>query len=520
MKTYQTERVMLYFQIKELLQEKFTISQISKKLLLSRTTVYFYTGMSEEDFMSWVQQVRKKSKKLSPYEAQIKSRLAAHPDLSSYQIHDWLLEHYPQVKVSRRTVSNYVSWIRELYHLPKPRREKQGRVYSAIEDLPYGDQAQVDFGFYQMKTRHGGDQKISFMITVLSRSRYKHVYFLDRPFTSADVVKAHEAAFEYFGGIPRQMVYDQDKLMVVNENRGEILYTEKFKAYLKVRNFELFVCRRSDPETKGKSESVVKYVKTGFLNERIFISEQVLQAECMAWLERTGNGQEHGTTKRIPAEEFVIEKSHLQALRPVALSFLEYQRYHLRKDNLITWKGNRYSVPAGTYKGKGSQVWVKTEEERLLICQKDKTVIARHKICLDKGKTISNSHHKRDRSKKIQQLMEQVAELFTDQQAALAYFERLKKARPRYIRDQILLIKKAIKKSNAPYADHTLRFCQTHSILSANDFRAVLDQFSQIETLDEPDLEELLLKSVDRSQYGARPQKSSISDYESIVNPT
>ena len=46
--------------------------------------------------------------------------------------------------------------------------------------------------------------------------------------------------------------------------------------------------------------------------------------------------------------------------------------------------------------------------------------------------------------------MEQVAALFTDQQAAMAYFACLKKARPRYIRDQLLLVKKGIKKSNAP----------------------------------------------------------------------
>ncbi len=265
MKKYQTQRVMLYFQIKELLKENFKISQISEKLSISRTTVYAYTQMSEEDFLSWVKGVGKKSKKLSPYETQIKERLGKYPELSSYQIHDWLLEHYPEVKVSRRTVSNFVSYLRAVYGLPKPAKEKEGREYAVVEDLPYGHQAQVDFGVYEMKTIDGEAQKVYFMVTVLSRSRYKHVYFLDRWFRSADVVEAHEAAFEYFGGMPAQMVYDQDKLMVVSENGGDIILTEKFDAYVKVRKFELFVCRRNDPETKGKSESVVKYVKTGQL---------------------------------------------------------------------------------------------------------------------------------------------------------------------------------------------------------------------------------------------------------------
>lgn len=519
MKNYQTQRVMLYFQIKELLQEKFTISQISAKLSISRTTVYFYSAMSEEAFLAWVKQVRKRSKKLSPYEAQLTQRLSNHPELSGYQIHDWLLEHYPEVDVSRRTVTNFVGWLRKVHHLPKPSKDRQGRVYCAVEDLPYGQQAQVDFGFYQMKTSDGAGQKVYFMISVLSRSRYKHVYFLDRPFRTSDVIEAHEAAFEYFGGLPYEMVYDQDKLMVVSENGGDILYTEKFTAYLKVRKFALFICRPSDPETKGKSESVVKYVKSNFLPERIYINGEVLQAQCLAWLKRTGNGQIHGTTKRIPAEELLIEQSHLQALTRVSLSFLSYKSYHVRKDNLISYKGNRYSVPAGTYRGKGTQVWLKVEAEELVICQEDKSMIARHKISSDKGKTITSSHHRRDQNHKIQQLIEQVAELFTDKQAALDYFAKIKQVKPRYIRDQVRLIKKAISKSNATYADQALSFCQTHNIVSANDFKAVLDRFSQQASTDQAELEDLLLESIDRSHYSASPDKSNISDYESIINP-
>ena len=115
--------------------------------------------------------------------------------------------------------------------------------------------------------------------------------------------------------------------------------------------------------------------------------------------------------------------------------------------------------------------------------------------------------------------MEQVAQLFTDQQAALRYFDSIKQAKPRYIRDQLSLSKKAINTSNAAHADQALSFCQSHKILSANDFRAVLDRLSQDEPPPEPELEDLLLQSIDRSHYNASPHKSNISDYESIVNP-
>lgn len=519
MKQYQTQRVMLYFEIKQLLSDNFKISQISKKLSISRTTVYFYADMSEEDFLEWVRQIRKKSGKLSAYEDRIKDRLNEHPDLSSYQIHDWLLEHYADLEVSRRTVSSFVSKLRQLYHIAKPTKQEKGREYMAVEDLPYGQQAQVDFGVYEMKDSRGEVHKIYFMIMVLSRSRYKHIYFLNRPFSSADVIRAHEEAFAYFGGVPLELVYDQDKLMVVSENAGDILFTEKFSAYIKVRKFEIFLCHKSDPETKGKSESVVKYVKTNFLKNRLFINEQVVNAECLAWLKRTGNGQVHGTTKRIPAEEFSIETQHLGALHPVSLSWLAYEDYHVRKDNLITWKSNRYSVPEGTYQGKGTKVWVKVDKEQLVICSEDKTPIARHEISLDKGQTIINSNHRRDRSQKINQLMEEVGKGFTDKQAAQEYFAQLQQAKPRYIRDQLLLIKKAICKSQAVHIDQALAFCRANGIFNAGDFNAVLNKISRPDLLPPPQLEELLSKSVDRKHFSVQPQTSDITDYESIVNP-
>lgn len=518
MKKYQTQRVMLYFEIKQLLQDNFKISQISKKLSISRTTVYFYSNMSEEAFLEWVKKIRKKAGKLSQYEERIKDRLKEHPELSGYQIHDWLLEHYGELKVSRRTVSGFVARLRELYNIPKPAREKLRREYEAVEDMPYGRQAQVDFGIYVMKDRHGEEVKIYFMVTVLSRSRYKHLYFQSRPFTTLDVIQGHEEVFGHYCGIPAELVYDQDKLIVVSENHGDLLFTEKFRAYLQLRKFETFVCRKSDPETKGKVENVVKYVKSNFLPARIYINDEVLNAEGLAWLKRTGNGQVHGTTKRIPAEDFLVEKEHLSSFSPISLSSFYYTEYHLRKDNLITYGSNRYSVPGGTYKGRGTKVWIKIEESWLIICTEQKEELIRHKISLDKGVTITNTDHKRDKSGKIKELLAQVAALFEDKELAEKYLLQLQKAKPRYIRDQLLLIKKTIDKKKITGIDQALAFCHSNRIYSARDFKAVLQKLNQDQAPEVIPLEGLLMNQVNPAHFSATPQKSQISDYESIVN--
>mgnify|MGYP000016624975 FL=1 len=70
-------------------------------------------------------------------------------------------------------------------------------------------------------------------------------------------------------------------------------------------------CHKADPESKGKVENVVKYVKENFLVARVFRDIDSLNREALEWLERTGNGKVHGTARRVPREEFAVEKSFL-----------------------------------------------------------------------------------------------------------------------------------------------------------------------------------------------------------------
>src|SRR5690606_6537634 len=115
---------------------------------------------------------------------------------------------------------------------------ESGRDFQMIAELPYGQQAQVDFGFYNMRTTDGKTKTVQFFCLVLSRSRFKYVVFTDTPYTSETVIKAHEKAFEYIGGMPQEVVYDQDRLFLVNENLGELMLTERFRSYVSQRSFK------------------------------------------------------------------------------------------------------------------------------------------------------------------------------------------------------------------------------------------------------------------------------------------
>src|SRR5690606_15381368 len=137
-------------------------------------------------------------------------------------------------------------WVRQKHHLVKIPRHRQ---FSMLEELPYGKQAQVDFGEYNMRCSSGKRTKIYFFTMVLSRSRHKYVWFTDRPFTASLAIQAHEKAFAWFGGIPDEIVYDQDKVFMVSENGGDIILTEEFKNYTRQRSFTLYFCRKADPQS-------------------------------------------------------------------------------------------------------------------------------------------------------------------------------------------------------------------------------------------------------------------------------
>lgn len=86
-------------------------------------------------------------------------------------------------------------------------------------------QIQVDWGQTKQMSRNKEEVKLYFISFVLSHSRYKYLEWLDRPFTTQGTIRSHENAFHHFGGMAAEMVYDQDNLIAVSENAGDLLLT-------------------------------------------------------------------------------------------------------------------------------------------------------------------------------------------------------------------------------------------------------------------------------------------------------
>jgi len=430
----------MWHEVHRLQEQGLNKSQISKELDMDRGSVRKYLRMSEEEFLSSESYKRQYDLKLDDYETFVVEQLKQFPYLSAAQIEDKLKEHYgiDTINACSKTIFNFVARVRDRYDIPKPPGDTP-RPYEMQEEVPFGEYAQVDFGERYMSRMGCGHVKVYFFVMVLCRSRYKYVFYSLKPFSSALANYAHELAFQYFGGIPKKLIYDQDKVFIKDENLGEYLLTQGFRTFVNEHHFETIFCRKSDPESKGKVENVVKYVKYNFLSGRLFEGEDKLNSDGLLWLERTGNGKIHAGTHLIPAEVFKEEQTYLSPYYGTPMPpEVKMDERMVRKDNVINWHCVYYRVPTGTYTGTNSIVLVEVKEGQLFIYDKESgKTIAQHTISNTKGTIVGDGSYRRDRTSSYTDLENQIRAYLGESDLLDLYLQKLHDNKPRYYRDNL-----------------------------------------------------------------------------------
>ena len=344
-----------------------------------------------------------------------------------------------------------------------------------------GKQAQVDMGEIRLQTATGRYKKIYCFAMIMTHSRYKFVFWQEKPFTTDSFIQAHIKAFSFYGGRPQEMVYDQDKILAVSENNGDIIYTEGFQNYINVVKFDVFLCHGSDPESKGLVENVVKFAKHGFAEHRIFSDIDSFNADCMAWLKRKGNGKVHGTTKKIPAEVFELEREHLIPVSEYSFAHAVNENipYQVRKDNIVLYKGNRYRVPKGTYSpGKKVFMIVNNEVVSITDCLTGE-IYASHPLCHEKGRLVGQKRDDRDKSRSIQEQESLLQEMFQNDELVIPFLKHIHEEKPRYYRDQLGVIRRLFEEWNAEALIEGLHYCSERELYSAGELKSTVIYFHQ-----------------------------------------
>jgi transposase len=263
------------------------------------------------------------------------------------------------------------------------REEGRERAFVRFETEP-GEQSQMDWGHFG---NWGGRRLYGFALT-LCYSRMRYVEFTQ----SQDIhhlLASMVHAFRYFGGVTECVLTDRMKTVLLEETGGELHFHKKFLEFAAYYGFVPRVCRPYRPETKGKIESTVRYVKQNFWPGLAFDSVEDLNQQARAWMEKV-NRQPHSTTREVPYERLPKERLLLLDDQPdYDTSYMEDRR--VAKDCLLSYRGNRYSVPF-RYAGKTVLVREPVRGGSIQIYS-DVKIIAEHRLAEGRGAMVMVPEH-------------------------------------------------------------------------------------------------------------------------------
>lgn len=510
----------MYKEIQRLKALGYSKRRIGQELELDRSTVRKYFDMPPADYQKYRWELQNRLKVCTPYRQDILDLYEVNRNkrLNMAAVFDFLEEKHEMLPISEKTLRNYIGFLRKTGEL---KLNMSGRIFQKVPELAYGKQLQLDFGQY----RCFSGLKVYIFAALLSASRYKYISFQLRSFKTDDVIHLLLDCFDCIGGLPQEIAIDQDRLMIVSENKGDIVYTERFGNFIREMDMAMFVCRKSDPQSKGKVENLVKYVKYNFFGIRDFENIDEANHSLTGWLSRRANGRISQASKKIPSEEIQEERKHL---RPIRNSIFRKDSYSGREDRIVNDKGyiivdsNSYQVP-DIFKKCTVEVYI-TEFKVFVFDSMTGRQIAEHNRSALTGQSITNTDYRRQKQSKIEELKAQAYNLYADLNVWKLFIDKNFSKYKRYIRDQVADGMKHFKDSSVISTDileRSLRFCIDNDTLS---FSNLHDTYLYFVSEDEGMMENQAKvighsngNSLSKQPTSLIIQHRTIDEYKSIV---
>jgi hypothetical protein len=505
----------MYQKIQHFKRRGFTKADIIRETGLNKRTVFKYYSMSEKKYSRYIEKVRYRTKIFEPYQSSILNlyKVNDFQRLEKSAVYDYLEEKLGSLPGTERSFRNYISYLVETEQL---KLNNHKRIYSPVTELPYGKQLQIDFGEY--RTKRG--LKLYIFAAVLSASRYKYCALQDRPFTTLDLIHHLLDCFEYIGGIPEEIVIDQDKVMVVSENRGDIIYTKDFKQFIEEMDLKMYVCRKSDPESKGKIENLIKFIKRNFLKIRNFENIEEAKERLLKWLNRRANGKISLATRRIPREMFTEEKTYLRSLPNSIYRKDTSNARERRKADIIgqiSVNSCKYPVPL-EYREREVDIY-KTTERLFIYDIRTGEKIAEYAISPIPGSRIPNRARCHHRELKQKQLKEELKRLFALDSWG-EFVDKNFQEYTRYFRDQYHdALKKFSQGIEKEHLRQAIDLCLENQTYSMTNLYDTYQYYRQEAKLVLPKVKIVSsLRGIPQEKRAFQVEKRDIGVYDNLVN--
>ena len=293
--------------LRHYLEQGLSKAAVAERLGISRRTVYYWVESGQLDRELDDEPVRYRprpavTRKVDPYRGIVERRLAAFPKLSAVRL-------FAEIKAAG--YAGGYTQLKEFVRAVRPRPPADPVVRFETEP---GHQAQVDFAEFRLPWG-----KRYALVVVLGYSRLLWLQFYSRQ-TMAVLIRGLERSFEFFGGVPNELLFDQLKAVIIDDERlsgGKLLENAEFVRFAAHWGFRIRACRPYWAQTKGKVERPIGYVRQGFFYGRSFVSDEDLNAQALSWMAGTANVRTHRTTLEVPQTRF--ERDERALLTPLAM---------------------------------------------------------------------------------------------------------------------------------------------------------------------------------------------------------
>ncbi|MCP4677850.1 MAG: IS21 family transposase [Deltaproteobacteria bacterium] len=275
----------------------------------------------------------RRGSKLDRHEGFIKAKLEEFPDLTAVRLHEMLCEE--------EGFDGGYTIVRELLRRLRPKPKK--KPVTPFETEP-GKQGQQDWSPYKIDFTEAGRIKVCCFSLVLGYSRRQYIRFCQNE-KFITLIREHVKAFEYFGGVPEEILYDGQKAVLLRWEADLPIYNPSFLSFATHYSFRPHALRPKRPDLKGKVERPFEYLETNLFNGRHFRDPEHLGEVASWWLANRADVRIHGTLKQRPIDRFVVEVPHLQPLPAHPYDTAEVSYRVVSTAGLVACDVTPYSVP-------------------------------------------------------------------------------------------------------------------------------------------------------------------------------
>jgi transposase len=321
--------------------------------------------------------------KLEPFKPYIVERLTQLPELTTSRL---MLELRDRgFELGYTQLRRYVA---------KVRAPVSRKAYLRVEFDP-AEQAQVDWGSFGYLRIGSAQRPLSVFAMVLSWSRALFLDFsLDQQMET--FLRMHRLGLEFFGGVPRRIIYDNLKSVVLHHVGSVVQFNPRFLAFAGHYLFEATAAPVRYPQFKGRVESMIKYIRHAFFYGRSFASLADLRAQAATWRDQIANERIHGTTRERPSARLLVERPRLRSLPAHPFDTDIVIPLIVSKEARLRFDCNTYSVPPHWV---GKTVQLRASDHRVRVIA-DGAEVASHPRCWDKRRHIEDPTH-------VQKLLDQ-----------------------------------------------------------------------------------------------------------------